>query len=276
VIAARPVAAGVLEPPRLGRRQVRPQPTCNATIVAREPLTDAVHVLRLRPDGGPVTFRAGQYLSLGLRGSAGWVLRPYSPANDPGGEGDVEFLVRHVPGGALTPMLWTKPIGARVHLGPPKGIFRLIPGDRRTHLFLATGTGAAPIVSMAAELVATGSPPPLVVVHGVREPAELAFRGRIEGWIGGGSPIAYLPAVSGPGAEVHGAAAGRATDLLPGLWDRLSLRAAGVVAYLCGNPAVVSAAAGFLESRGVPPEAIRREEYWPASRPPTTAAMPTR
>lgn len=281
-IVAGSATSAVLPQPRHGDRLVTRELASNATLVGRERLTDDIHLLHVLPDDGPVRFRAGQYLSVGIRRAGSWVLRPYSPANCPSAEGELELLVRRVPGGALTPLLWKEPVGARLHLGTPKGIFRLIPDDRRSHVFLATGTGIAPIVSMVGELVASGASPTIVIVHGVRHAAELAFRDRIQGWIDAAAPIAYLPAASGADKDAGGVAAGRATDLLPDLWDRLCLDPATAVAYLCGNPAVVGAAARFLgQTRGVPADAIRREEYWPgagtasaASGSPAVAAMP--
>jgi len=50
--------------------------------------------------------------------------------------------------------------------------------------------------------------------------------------------------------------------VLPAVWADFCLQADGVIAYLCGNPAVVAGAAQWLTERGVAADAIRREEYW--------------
>lgn len=256
-----PVPALDTLPPRIRVRT--PQPA-NATLVACQSLTDDIRVLRLRRDGGPTPFVPGQYVSLGLWQDGAWLQRPYSPATT--SETDVELLVRRVDGGQLTPLLWTTPAGTRLRLGPAKGLFRLAPDDRRTHLFLATGTGIAPLVAMAASLVALPDPPPIVMLHGVRHAADLAYRDRIEAWADA-PQLTYLPAVSRPepGRPEPGVLPGRALDVLPGIWASLRPDPASVVAYLCGNPAVVNGAAEWLASRGLPEQMIRREEYWPAA-----------
>jgi ferredoxin-NADP reductase len=78
-MTAAPAPLGALpERPRL-----RAQLPANATLVGRELVTDDIHVLRIRPDDGPVSFQPGQYLSLGLLHDGGWLQRPYSPAGWP-------------------------------------------------------------------------------------------------------------------------------------------------------------------------------------------------
>jgi ferredoxin-NADP reductase len=90
-------------PARSGAAPARPVP--NATLVAREDLTLAVARFVVRPDEGPLPFRPGQYLSLGLDVGERLLHRPYSTAS-PVGSRDLEFLVRLVVGGELTPRLW--------------------------------------------------------------------------------------------------------------------------------------------------------------------------
>jgi ferredoxin-NADP reductase len=246
------------------RPRSRPQLPSNATLVGREPLTDDIHVLRVRPDDGPLSFHPGQYVSLGLWHDGAWLQRPYSPAGQPD-DRELELLVRHVSGGRLTPLLWSTPTGTRVRLGSAKGLFRLMPDDRRLHVFVATGTGIAPMVAMASALLQLAVPPPLVVVHGVRHAAELAFRERLEQWRQQSPELVYIPAASRSDGSEPGVHRARALDLLPEVWAQQVRDPGMVVAYLCGNPAVVEAAGEWLAARGVPHDSIRCEEYWPPS-----------
>jgi ferredoxin-NADP reductase len=249
------------------RRAERPQPIANATVVHREPITDDIQLVRLLHDDGPVPFAPGQYVSLGLARDGGWIQRPYSPANSPGAP-ELELVVRRVIGGRLSPALCATSAGTRVRIGPAKGLFRLIPDDHRVHLLLGTGTGIAPLVSMTTELLARPEQARVVLVHGVRVVAELAFRDRLQALAADARQLTYVPTVSRPGdALASGTRGGRALDLLPEVWEELALDPGRVVAYLCGNPAVVDGAADWLTSRGLAPSAIRSEEYWPAARP---------
>jgi len=238
----------------------------NATVVGRTDLTDAVMVLRVRPDEA-LPFAAGQYVSLGMMLDGRLVQRPYSPASSPA-QRELELLVRHVRGGELTPHLWRLANGDRVRLGRAKGLFRLEDDDERQHLFVATGTGVAPMIAMIGELLQRPSQPKITLLHGVGHQRELAFADRIGAWQRAGHRISYLPAVSRPEHPENAewlAWAGRLTALLPELLQESSCLPPRTVAYLCGNPAVVSGVRDGLMRHGVPADAIRHEEYWPIS-----------
>lgn len=92
----------------------------------------------------PVDFVAGQYLSVRYHD----VTRVYSIASSPNREG-VEFCVRRVPGGRLTSDLAVDlDVGDEVTLRGPYGDLVLEPPSPRDVVFLATGTGVAPLKGM--------------------------------------------------------------------------------------------------------------------------------
>ena len=74
--------------------------------------------------------------------------------------------MRLVPILRFTTLLWRLPIGHRMRMIGPKGKFLLEPDDDRTHLFVSTGTGIAPFISMMRETLADGRPRRTVVLHG--------------------------------------------------------------------------------------------------------------
>ena len=84
------------------------------------------------------------------------------------------MYVRLVPIIRFTTLLWRLPIGHRMRMIGPKGKFLLEPDDDRTHLFVSTGTGIAPFMSMIRETLAEGraaqdrGPPRLLVRRGAR------------------------------------------------------------------------------------------------------------
>jgi len=243
----------------------------NATIVERDDLTEDIARFVVLPDDGVPPFRPGQYLALGLPIDDRLVQRPYSPASRPASAATLEFLIRRVPGGRPTPRLWIAPGGSRVRLGRPKGLFTLLPDDPRTHLFVATGTGLAPFVSMLDELLDRPDPPRVVVVHGVARAAELAYRERLERLVRRpGARVVYAPTVSrdeDPANAGWAGRIGRAEAALDPLFGELGLDPRTAVAYLCGNPGMIVAAGRMLLGRGLPADAIRTEQYWPADDP---------
>lgn len=244
----------------------RPAPvlTANATLVGRDDLSDAMSLLRIRPDDGVPPFRPGQYFALGLLIEGRLVQRPYSAASTSASAGELEFLVRLVPAGQLTPHLWPLSAGARLRIGPPRGLFGLTPDDERTHLFISTGTGLAPFVAMVDQLQQRRRPPRIVLVHGAARVAELAFRDRLEAQTGP-APIRYVPAISRPDDPRNAGwsgAVGRVEAVLPDVWEQLRLDASATVAYLCGNPGMIESGKRVLAEHGLAPGSIRSEEYW--------------
>ncbi len=238
----------------------------NATVVERDDLTSSVARFTIRPDARTSHVEPGQYLTLGLPVDGRILQRPYSTASSAGPRDELEFLVRLVPDGAFTPRLWRVGVGDRLRLGPPKGLFRRIPDDDRTHLFIATGTGLAPFVAMTAALVAGSAPPRVIVIHGVAHAPELAYRQRFEQWQSGGS-VTYIPAISRPDSPANASwkgLTGRVDAVLPAVCAMHGLDPDRTVAYLCGNPAMIDAARSVLTRHGLVEDAIRSEQYWPA------------
>lgn len=241
----------------------------NAALEARIELTPDVHRLVVRPDIPVDGFRPGQYFSLGLvRDGSRPLQRPYSAASAPGSADRLEFLIRRVPDGALTPTLWRLSPGARLRIGRPKGLFTLLPDDTRTHLFVASGTGVAPFISMIESLGRLADPPPVVVVHGVARVAELAYRDRFEDWSRSRLRIRYEPTISRPtepGNAGWTGRFGRAESALADVVTGLG-KPRGIVAYLCGNPGMIASAEARLRALGVADDAIVTERYWTSDR----------
>lgn len=248
-------------------------PDYNATLVGRQDLTHELTHVWVRPDGPPVSFAPGQYMTLGLRIGERLVQRPYSIAStaDDVPRTGYEFYLRRNPDGAFTPSLWRLPIGHRVRVTGPRGRLVLEVDDERTHLFVSSGTAHAPFVAMIRDWELAARPRPAILINGVSYVRDLGFRSELERWATRAQrPRAvYLPTVSRARAPENGGwhgRCGRAESLLDVLCDELGLGPANTVAFLCGNPAMVEASERVLAARGFNPEGIRTELYWPQPR----------
>jgi Flavodoxin reductases (ferredoxin-NADPH reductases) family 1 len=284
VVPSRNVVVPTRPAPRPGL--ARPGLEPNATLSARVDLTDSIARFVVRPDDGVGTFEPGQYFALGLTVDGKPLLRPYSTSSLRGTRHELEFLIRLVAEGAFTPRLWALEVGARLRIGRAKGLFTLDPGDPRTHLFVATGTGLAPCLSMLESLVqadaesglggggeattggtggaSTGSPR-AVLVHGVSRADELAYRDRLERLSSLRSGVRYVPVVSRPTHPASAGWAGMTGRLDAGLGDICDMHEldpARSVAYICGNPEMITAAREILTGVGFAPEAVVSEQYW--------------
>lgn len=249
-------------------------PEYNATLVKRVDHTADLASFWVKLDGDPVPFEPGQYITIGAVADDKLWQRPYSVASPPavaGSEG-YELYVRLVPVVRFTTLLWRLQPGARLRMSGPDGGFTLGPGDRRTHLYVSTGTGIAPFISMIRETLLQRRPRRTVVLHGVSHASDLGYRELLEEMERDGSyPLRYVPTVSRP-YEPRNAGwrgrTGRVEQVVGAVCGDLRLGADQTVVYVCGNPDMILNVERVLMDRGFPEFRVRKELYWPkASRP---------
>jgi ferredoxin--NADP+ reductase len=227
-------------------------------------------ILQVRPEL-PVTFLAGQFMSLGVPHGDTVLHRAYSIASAPS-DPLLEFFIERVPNGNLTPKLWELGVGDALTLvSRPAGVFTLDePPRRRRHLFVATVTGAAPFISILREeryRRAQGIPSKneFLLLHGastegeygpyVTELTELSA----EGW------FHYVPTVS----RVWETAAwsrevGRVEDILRKYSDTNGFTSSTCDAYVCGHPEMVTNAEAILRRAGFHAHDVTTEIYFKA------------
>lgn len=115
----------------------------------------AVNVVRLTlelADGDWLEFRPGQFVQIEVPGFG--VLRSYSPSSTLADLPRLQLLVRLLPGGAMSSYLEEKAqVEDVLTLRGPYGAFFLREEHRRApHIFVAGGTGLAPILYLGDEL----------------------------------------------------------------------------------------------------------------------------
>jgi ferredoxin-NADP reductase len=179
----------------------------------------------------------------------GRVSRPYSIAS--GTDDDsLRFIIRRMPGGAVSEYLSQLKPGNHVRASPPFGWFR--PGEHggsRPFAFIATGTGIAPFLS---HLRSRPTVHPSIVLYGVRELADAVD-------VDGLKKVCNLRlAVSRQ--QVSGTHHGRVTDLL----GEVPVDA-NTDYYLCGLDVMIDDVTNWLEARGIDITRIHRECFFNAS-----------
>jgi len=249
-------------------------PQYNATLVKRVDHTADLASVWVKLDGDPVPFEPGQYMTIGVLADDKLWQRPYSVASAPsvaGTEG-YELYVRLVPVIRFTTLLWRLQPGARMRLIGPKGKFMLEPDDRRNHLYVSTGTGLAPFISMIRETRAQGKPRRTVVLHGVSHVSDLGYRDLLEGLERDGSyPVRYVPTISRPNDPRNAGwsgRTGRVEQVVADVCRDLSLRADRTVVYICGNPEMILNVERALMDRNFPEFHVKKELYWPKGKVP--------
>jgi ferredoxin-NADP reductase/ferredoxin len=209
-----------------------------------------------------VDFRGGQYFDWIPPG--GDAARSYSAANAPGTD-RLSFLVRIYPDGKVSAMLKRHEIAAGdiVTLHGPFGTYEFAADHPMAAVFVAGGTGLAPVQSIVEAALAAGSARPMVVFHGARDAAEVRCGDALAALAARHPQLRYVPVLSDePAGSPWPGARGTVVDALaaPGALADLF----GVTAYLCGPAAMVDKATALLERKGVMRSDIYCDKFVPA------------
>jgi len=109
--------------------------------------------------------------------------RSYSIANTPRPDGLISLLVTRVPGGQASPWIHDRlRVGDEVSVSGPYGTFVDDPRSMAPRLFLAAGSGLAPIRSLIEAALPAGAHRSLTLIFSARTEADVIDRERFESW----------------------------------------------------------------------------------------------
>ena len=114
--------------------------------------------------GVRLQYRPGQFISCLLPVGGETLIRPYSIVSDPGDD-DLEICLNRVPGGLGSAYLLALAVGSALRFTGPWGTFVLDRAPDAETVFIADGTGIAPILPMIRRALATASGHPLRLLH---------------------------------------------------------------------------------------------------------------
>ena len=255
----------------------------NSTLVGRIEVTPELLILQVRPDSGVPDFKPGQYVALGLPGSAPryaaahpekevpaadkLIKRAYSIGSSPSQREYLEFYIAVVPDGVLTSRLAALQPGDRLFSQPKvTGTFTVEGIESERNLVLvSTGTGLAPFMSMVRTAELWTPERKITVVHGVRYATDFAYADELLSLRESGRALEYLPIASRAGAEFSGRK-GRIQKLVEE--EVLVPDPNQDSVFLCGNPAMIEDLERYLTERGFvlhskkSPGNLHVEKYW--------------
>jgi CDP-4-dehydro-6-deoxyglucose reductase/terephthalate 1,2-dioxygenase reductase component len=213
-----------------------------------------VSVLQLRlPVGQRARFRAGQFLQITMQDGS---IRNYSMASAPHESDMLTLHIRHVPGGRFTTVVPTLQAGDPVLIELPFGSFSLDESDRPI-VFVAGGTGFAPIKSMLDDMARRGVRRAATLYWGARTADGLYLPAAVDKWHKQLDNFRYVPALSDEAAPPEGVFKGFVHDAL--LADTHTL--AGHEVYCCGSPPMVQAVRHAAQLRGLAPEDFHSDVF---------------
>jgi NAD(P)H-flavin reductase len=242
---------------------IRRIPSVRRTVelVATSELSPSVRRFVFRTsDGSAIDYLAGQWMKLYLPGGLD---RDYSIASPPVAPPDLgsdrfELAITRVEGGAGSAALFALAPGARLECLGPNGLF--VREDRHRDLpavYVATGTGLAPLRAMIHEELARGEAHAQVLLFGCRTEADLLYRDELEALARAHRRFRYLPTLSRDGEGWRGRSGYVQTHLAS-----LHAELGPAHHYVCGLTKMVDEVRRTLkESLGLDRRLVHTERY---------------
>ena len=198
---ARPLTDLVIEARTIGAAKDIQVKTLPCRVQKMERVAEDVIILGLKlPANERLQFLAGQYLEFLLKDAT---RRSFSMGNAPHDDELLQLHVRHVAGGQFTDHVFGKMKERDIlRFEGPQGTFFLREDSTKPIVFVASGTGFAPIKSIIEHAIHKGIARPMTLYWGGRRPKDLYMNALAEGWAAQGR-ITYVPVISDALPEDH-------------------------------------------------------------------------
>jgi CDP-4-dehydro-6-deoxyglucose reductase, E3 len=250
---ARPRSDLVIEARTIGAAKDIQIKTLPCRVQKIERLAEDVMVLHLRlPANERLQFLAGQYIDFLLKDGS---RRSFSMGNAPHDDELIQLHVRHVAGGQFTDHVFGKMKERDIlRLEGPFGTFFLRDDSAKPIVFVASGTGFAPIRSIIESARRKGVTRPMTLYWGGRRPKDLYMDALARQW-----PLEYLPVLSDALAEDRWT--GRTGFVHRAVMEDFPDLSAHQV-YACGVPVMVEAARrDFTQQCGLPEDEFFADSF---------------
>lgn len=240
-------------------KHLKPQRIPSRVLSFKEVAPDVRVITLGLPANEPMQFRAGQFVDVFLPDGA---RRSYSIANMPKAEGvrQLELHIRHMPGGRFTDHVFQSLKLREIwQIEMPLGSFCINEAAHKPLIFLASGTGFAPIKSMLHIELEKPPAQPIHLYWGGRQKADLYDMELATQWAIQYPHFKFVPVLSE--AKAQDSWGGRTGYVhLAVLQDHPNLCAHEV--YACGAPAMVDAArSDFAKLAELPADAFFADAF---------------
>ena len=209
-------------------------------------------------DPKAMCFDAGQYIIFYLPPPK--LKHTMSIASPPSREGDIEILQYRVPGGEGSMWFTGLAPGDPVRFLGPLGTFVLSCDTVRPIVFVATGSGIAPIRSMIVDTLkgqGTINNKHMTLFWGLRHEADVFWKDEFEAMTAAHTNFRFMLTLSQP-TDAWKGARGRVTEHVMKEIENLK----DAEFYLCGNRAMIVDMRGILAQNGVPLDQIFTETFF--------------
>ena len=243
-----------------------------ATVSAVKRETGDVKTFMLEPDGGPMSFVAGQHIDVRLTAPDGYqAQRSYSIASAPERPGCIDITIELLEDGEVSPYFhYVVEPGDQVEFrGPIGGPFTWRARKGARLLLIGGGSGVVPLMSMLRHRVASGMADiPAVLLYSSRTDHHIIYRGELDDIDAADANVEVLhtltrhqpPRWAGRRRRVDLEMVRDALGLLEGLGSDSD---GDVLCYICGPSDFVENSAQFAVELGIAPESVRTERFGP-------------
>jgi Na+-transporting NADH:ubiquinone oxidoreductase subunit F len=234
----------------------------NVTITNITERTHDIKEFRFEFDEGEdISFKAGQYMQIESE-PYGKVKekaqRAYSISSVPSDNKAFELIIRRVPGGLCTTYMhdYVK-VGDRIRVTGPYGDF-YTRDDSDEYIFMAGGSGLAPIKSIIMDIVEKGLDKKMIFFFGAVAKRDL-YHTEIFREIENDYPdFKFVPALSNASPDDNWKGE---TGLVTDVMKRYVEDGKGKHAYLCGSPGMINACIKALTSIGFDKQLIYYDDF---------------
>jgi len=233
---------------------------CRVHKLERAALDVMVISLKL-PASERLQFLAGQYIDILMKDGK---RRSFSLANAPHDDSLLQLHARNYPGGAFAEHVFTRMQEKDIlRFEGPFGTFFLREDSDKPIIFVASGTGFAPIKSIVEHAFHVGSERQMVLYWGARTQAHLYLAQLAGSWQQESDNFTFIPVLSEAlPADNWGGRTGLVHQAVMQDFDSL----AGYQVYACGAPMMVEAAhKDFTRLRSLPEDEFFSDAFTPSS-----------
>ena len=234
-----------------------PRRVLPARVVEKRLLADDVMLIGLQtPSAQPLRWLAGQYIDVLLPEGR---RRAFSIANAPHQGGGVELHVRRVPGGGFTQTVFdATPVGTLWRIEGPLGTFVPREDSERPIIFMAGGTGFAPIKAIIEHFLHLGSSRSMHLYWGARHTSDLYLSQLPQRWQSQHPALRFTAVLSEVNASDFGTyRSGNVHESV--LDDHADLSPFDL--YMSGPPPMIDVARHRFIERGLDPERLYFDSF---------------
>ena len=230
-----------------------------AKLVKRTLLTEDVLELVFE-NKQPMDFQAGQFISVKVEDDPkSPCIRGYSIASAPAKNSkNFTLCIKLLENGRGSNWLKALQEGDSINFLGPNGKFLFNENFRGFSLFIATGAGISPLKSIIEnQLINKKNRSKFHLIFGVRHINGIFYDELFQNLSKKFQNFTYEITVSKPEKEISKYKKGRVTDIL----KTLEINPNNTESYLCGLKDMITEVTSILESKGLSPENIHKEQY---------------